>query len=276
MHQHRVVLGSALGLGVTLTLSAWSWGGMKTDISGGAIEMSYGKPIQVGDGTVRTYVARDGDRPTEVGIALSSGVLEGLPVDGAPGGVIMPDGHSGFEWELEMPGDNPTPYQFALFGWNPAGHEPDGTYTIPHFDFHFYTVPGDVRHGMDPTDPQFVSKGLKAPESIYTPSGYTPLEDALVPFMGNHWVDPNAPELRHHGRQPFTHTFLFGSWDGRVIFAEPMITKAFLEARQEVRLPLAMAERYDPQGYYPASYEIRWLETESEYRIALTDLAWRN
>ena len=31
-------------------------------------------------------------------------------------------------------------FQFVQFDWNPKGHEPEGVYTLPHFDFHFYTV----------------------------------------------------------------------------------------------------------------------------------------
>lgn len=48
---------------------------------------------------------------------------------------------------------------------------------------------------------------------------------ASVPKMGLHWIDTNSPELSPRN-QPFTATFIIGSWDGKVIFDEPMVTRA--------------------------------------------------
>ena len=48
--------------------------------------------------------------------------------------------------------------------------------------------------------------------------------------MGVHWIDPEVAGVRR-ARQ-FTQTFIYGSWNGRLIFAEPMITKALLESRR--------------------------------------------
>jgi len=44
--------------------------------------------------------------------------------------------------------------------------------------------------------------------------------------MGLHWLDIASPEL--NGAE-FRYTLFYGSWDGRIIFDEPMITKALLE-----------------------------------------------
>lgn len=237
-------------------------------------QILYGEAAGLGSGTVRTYVAMDGNTPAEVGIAMSAASLEGLAADGAHGGVVMPDGHSTFELVLGMPEGNVTPFQHVVVDWNPGGHEPPGTYDLPHFDFHFYTITPHERHAIDPADPEFMSKGLREPEATHVPVGYVLPDLPPIPFMGTHWVDPTSPELQE---QPatFTHTFIYGSWDGRLIFAEPMITKSFLESRPAVRVPVGVAQRYDPAGYYPASYEIRWDEASAEYRVALADLVWR-
>jgi hypothetical protein len=239
-----------------------------------ARDILYGEAAALGSGSVRTYVMMNGDVPAEVGVALSSTSLEGLPVDGAAGGVVMPDGHSTFEFVLDMPAGNPTPFQHVVVDWNPGGHEPPGTYDLPHFDFHFYTITPHERHAIDPADPGFLSRANRVPEASHVPGGYVLPDLPPVPFMGAHWIDPTSPELRDPP-ETFTHTFIYGSWDGRLIFAEPMITKAFLESRPAVRVPVGVAERYDPAGYYPASYEIRWDEGSGEFRVALTDLAWR-
>ena len=66
--------------------------------------------------------------------------------------------------------------------------------------------------------------------------------------------------------------FIYGSWDGRLTFAEPMITKAFIESKPDFRAPVAMAEKYEVAGYYPSSYRIYWDEATREYRITLTGL----
>jgi hypothetical protein len=90
--------------------------------------------------------------------------------------------------------------------------------------------------------------------------------------MGMHWVDPTSEEL--HGA-PFTKTFIFGSWDGKLIFAEPMITKATIESKQTITTPIGVAKSYSQPGRYPTSYTIRWNETAKQYEVALTGLMAR-
>jgi len=261
---------SALAV-LALSLAACVGQGESASTTDGIV---YGEAVPLGDGVVRTFVRLEGTVPVEIGVALSPGALEGLPVDGAPGGITMPDGHSTFEIALGMPDGHGTPFRHATVDWNPAGHEPPGVYDLPHFDFHFYTIELHERHRIDPADPEFMQKGMRAPESPYVPAGFVLPEASPVPFMGAHWVDPTSPELQDPP-ETFTHTFLYGSWDGRIVFAEPMVTKAFLESRTAVRAPIGVAERYDPAGYYPAAYEIRWDEGAGEYRVSLTELAWR-
>jgi hypothetical protein len=59
-----------------------------------------------------------------------------------------------------------------------------------------------------------------------------PPAQASVPKMGLHWTDTNSPELPPRN-QPFTATFIIGSCDGKVIFDEPMITRAFILAQRD-------------------------------------------
>jgi hypothetical protein len=237
----------------------------------------YGAATKLGQGRVRTYITVQDGRPTEVGIALSEGALEGLPEghhgDGAHAGHIV--------YLLPMHPQNPTPYQFAELDWNPHGHEPMAIYGVPHFDFHFYTISSAERVRIDPADPQFVQKARNMPPAEYIPQGYVdvatilgvPPEAATMPQMGLHWVDPMTPEL--HGA-PFTHSYFFGSWDGRIIFGEPMISLAFLGTRPDVTTPIAQPQAYSPAGEYPGSYRIYWDGQRREIRIALTDFTWRS
>ena len=94
--------------------------------------------------------------------------------------------------------------------------------------------------------------------------------------MGLHWVDLASPELPPQSK-PFTTTFIVGSWNGQVIFDEPMVTRDFILAQRTgpataAAMPVAPAKRYLPAGFYPATYGITWHEASREYRIALQGL----
>jgi hypothetical protein len=122
-----------------------------------------------------------------------------------------------------------------------------------------------------PTDPEFEAKGARVPAPELVPAGYTKLPGA-VPLMGAHWVDPTSPELNG---ELFTTTFLYGSWDGKPTFAEPMVTKAFMETKPDVRAPVAVPARYAAPGYYPTEYRVYWNAGAKEYRVALSGLLRR-
>ena len=232
---------------------------------------TYGSPIAIGQGSARVYVVATNGVPAEVGVALSEAALQGLPADGAPGGAPMPDGHHTYQHVLQMPAQNPTPYKFVLFDWNPGGHEPPGTYDLPHFDFHFYLTSNAERTAIVPSDPAFLAKANRLPAAEFVPGGYQKLPGG-VPLMGAHWVDLASPELNG---QRFTRTFLYGSWDGTLTFAEPMITREFLETRPDVRASIATPQRYASPGFYATEYRVYWNAAAKEYRVALTRLVNR-
>ena len=89
----------------------------------------------------------------------------------------------------------------------------------------------------------------------------------------------NSPELPPRNR-PFTATFIVGSWGGKVIFDEPMITRDFILAHRDslargTSIPVPAAERYVPAAFYMDSYRVSFDHQTGEYRVALTGLAWR-
>src|SRR5262245_39941338 len=86
-----------------------------------AVHRQYGHPQKDGNGTVRTYVVLDqknGGVPVEIGVAMSEDALQGLPAPMPGPGMNMN------MYILDLPAQNPTPYQFVQFDWNPVGHEP--------------------------------------------------------------------------------------------------------------------------------------------------------
>jgi hypothetical protein len=232
----------------------------------------YGPAVRIGAGIGRTYFVGTRDSVLEIGVALSEAALRGLPA-----GSGHSDGsHAHYnEYLLQMHPQNPTPYRFVELNWNPDGHEPEGIYGLPHFDYHFYTITIEERNAIDPKDPRWAEQANNLPAPAFIPERYVPAAppipgitpaDIAVPRMGVHWMDVASPEL-----QPgnvFAETFIYGTWDGRLIFAEPMITRAFLETKPDYRRELPTAA----QGYNPGAYRIYWDVKSREYRVALIDL----
>jgi len=263
-----------------------------SELKGESPFLRYGERTALGEGEARTYLELDihGD-PIELGVVLTEAALEGLPAAGTGhhGGHEMP--HT---YLLELPRQEGVPFQFLEMNWNPSGHEPEGVYAgVPHFDFHFYTVDRALRESIVPSDPRWAEKAnhVPAPEFIpqfnaaLAPPGATPA-DIAVPMMGVHWVDVTSPELqgimgKPEQYRPFTRTFIHGSWDGELIFWEPMITRAHILSKKDATDPMVRDEfipiptpaRYQAHGWYPSAYRIMWDEDARVYRIALTRLA---
>lgn len=237
-----------------------------------AAEVRYGPSVTLGNGTARIFLMMDNGAPTELGVALNQAFMDALPAEGTAGAVIMPDGRSTFEFVLEMPDNNPTPFQHVTLDWNPSGHEPDGVYDLAHLDVHFYLISDAERQAIHPGDAEFLTKGARGPSPEFVPVGYVNPGAPPVPLMGTHLVDLSSPELHPQHPQTFTHTFLYGTWNGRLIFVEPMVTTAFLATRPDVTKPIGVASRYEVAGYYPDHYSVRWEPVAGEYRIALSGL----
>ena len=149
-------------------------------------------------------------------------------------------------------------------------------------------MPLSTRNEIDLKSADFAANAARLPEAEEIPAGYasthallntTPAE-MTVPRMGLHWVDVNSPELPPQNK-PFTTTFIMGSWNGQVIFDEPMVTRDFIVAQRTGEgtagsIPVPAAKRYAPAGFYPTTYGIIWDERAGEYRIALKGLTERS
>lgn len=235
-------------------------------------QRQYGTPTTLGDGKVRTYVVTDhrSKTPLEIGVAIDASAMASLPADPQM-------------LHLALPPSAPAPYDFVMFDWNPNGHPPMGVYTRPHFDFHFYTVSEAEVMAIDPSDPAFFTKGANMPTGAMIPAPYflppAPLSELIVPGMGIHWSDPTSPEFAG-GAAAFTRTFIYGSWDGKFTFLEPMITRDFLtdiDGVVSVNIPQSanMAASFRENGYYPTRYTMTYDEQAREYRVAITGLVYR-
>lgn len=73
-------------------------------------------------------------------------------------------------------------------------------------------------------------------------------------MMGAHWADVTSPDYKS---SPFTETFVFGSYAGKVMVWEQMVTLSYLKANPTPDKPIKLPAQYQPSGYYPTWYSIR-------------------
>lgn len=198
-------------------------------------------------GKAWTWVETDKNKkPLRVGISIDDQAMNTLDpgMSGAHGHDMMnPLNHL----SLAFPKDVADfPFVHALVDWNPNGHEPAGIYDKPHFDFHFYTTSEEERKAI-PLFEQDSAKFKNFPAKGYMPANYVPAPGG-IPQMGAHWIDLSTDELNG---KPFTQTFLYGSYDGKLTFYEPMITKAFIDANPKFERILPIPSKFAKAGYYP-------------------------
>lgn len=226
-----------------------------------------GDVVPFGDGTARSWVQVDAEgNPAAVGVTLTETALNGLPTDVTPGLIWMA------EYILSLPSEaSMLPFNHIGVNWNPRGHIPAGIYNTPHFDFHFYTISPEERTRITARG-EDLEKCRRAPGAGHLPEGYIFAPESEEPGMGGHWVDPLSHEF--HG-EAFTSTFIYGTYDGKVIFYEPMITKAYLESKPDVTMPVKAPQGFAQAGYYPTSYSIRYDAQRKEYTVALEGMTLR-
>jgi hypothetical protein len=240
----------------------------------------YGPVVTLGPGNARTYITIRNGAPAELGVELNEGALAGAAHDGGH------DGHNNTKHRMEDMFNLPLPaeagaatvYKTVNLGWMPAGH--GAPYDRPHFDFHFYTISEAERRAIDPSDPQWASKVGSFPAPQFWPARFYPLS-LLMACPRMRWVSRSWACTGWTSRAPswrvaeFTETFFYGSWDGALIFAEPMITKKTLESRVSVDKTLPEAPVYAPAGMHAGGYRVYYDAERDRHRVALTQFASR-
>lgn len=232
------------------------------------IKTILGDVVPFGNGTARSWVKKDATGAyTAVGVTLTEAAMQGLPEDVTPGLVWM------VEYVLNLPTEaSDLPFNHIGINWNPKGHMPSGVYNVPHFDFHFYTTTRDIRNKITARGKD-LETCRNAPAKGEVPEGYMFAPESEEPGMGGHWVDGGSHEF--HGKD-FTATFIYGSYDSKVIFWEPMITKKYIESKPNISIPLKVPQSYAIAGYYPTTYSILYDEQRKEHTIALEGMKMRH
>lgn len=228
------------------SMAALALGACKKDDN--TTKLFKGKSVAFQNGTAFTWYEVDKtNKPLRIAIAIDDAAMASL--DRGDG----KDGHThNNSVSLPMPPQaHSSIYTHGLLDWNPMGHPPPGVYDLPHFDFHFYTSSEADRLAIPPYE-QAPDKFENYPAADYMPLNYVPIPEG-VPQMGAHWADVTSPELNG---QKFTQTFIYGSYNGKVTFQEPMVTEAFLNANAGFTRSIPQAAKVEKPGWYPTKMRI--------------------
>jgi len=260
----------------------------------GAPDRIPGWRSDLGNGTVSSYAELDASgAPRALGVAFSASALEGLPATGSDrhhcfdrnkDGVVDPATECINQYEVVIPLPDAVarradiPFKWVLLNWNPHGHIPPGVYDLPHFDIHFYleSIANVFALQAGPCGPEFVRcDQFEAARRPVPPNHMHPdFKDveAVAPAMGNHLVDLTSPEFT---KQPFTRTWIFGVYDGKVTFYEEMVTRAFLLGKPSTCFPIKSPPAVGLRGFYPKVSCLRHDARTGEYTVSMEAFVFR-
>jgi hypothetical protein len=247
------------------------------------------KPQKIGNGWARTFVAVDPrGQPLALGVSMDKTTLDGLPKEpnntsrcfdkNGNGKMDLHECIGDYNLTFMLEGEAAkaaAPFKWVALNWNPHGHIPPAPppWAVPHFDFHFYIAERDAVKALrtgpcgELLDCEDFKKAIKPVQGKYVHRDHINV-DAAVPDMGNHLIDSKSPELAKGGPK-FSHTFIFGAYDGKITFLEPMIARDFLASNASVCAPIKQPEAWELTGNYPTQYCIRFLENPGRYTITL-------
>lgn len=222
-----------------------------------------GKAVRIGSGTAHTVVRTDNKgKLASISVVFTTGMLDGLP-KAAKG--ADPD----FPYPLPMPTKGPkTVVDHVVINWESVGHPPPHVYDVPHFDFHFYLVNRAAQMKVAFKDDKDSGDPSQQPPAKLMPAGYIVPPGTAVPQMGVHAVNPSAPEF--HG-QPFTATFIYGYYNKRQTFLEPMASLTFLKSKPSFSAPVPRPASYTKPGVYPSAYSVKYDAAHNTYEVTLAD-----
>jgi hypothetical protein len=170
------------------------------------------------------------------------------------------------------------PIRWATVNWNPEGHQAPAppVWSAPHFDFHFFMEDRSVIEGIRPgpcgefIDCEDFATATRPLPASHLPADYIDV-GAAVPAMGNHLVDAKDPELADPSLG-FSKTLIYGVWAGRMIFIEPMVSRAYLDTRPDACSPVKAPRAWAATGYYPSRYCVRYDAVARSWRVTLEGL----
>jgi hypothetical protein len=205
------------------------------------------------------------DKPIKIAVNINDAAWNSLDTTDEGDGGHQHHNHVNLQFHPKV---DASIFNHVGLGWNPHGHEPMFIYGLPHFDFHFYNVSPQEVAAIPPFAVD--STGfLNLPAAAYLPPTYI-YTGGGVPQMGTHWIDFTSSELNG---ATFTQTFIYGTYNGKVTFMEPMITKGFIEANPTFTRSIPQPAKVQKTGYYPT--KLRFARNNGSRDFILEDFVFR-
>jgi hypothetical protein len=268
--------------------------GGNVDSSDGQTERTLGAVSHVGSAAAQSYAEFDeSGHPLAIGLVFSSDYFDALPAepsdlhhcfDRDDDGVVDSSSEClhEHEWVIPLPSAvasrSDIPFKWSLLNWNPNGHMPPGIYDVPHLDIHFYMEPIERVFAIEsgPCGPEFVrcdefEIGKRPVPPNYVAPDYQDV-DAVAPAMGNHLVDLTSSEFKG---EPFTRTWIYGAYDGRITFYEEMVTLAYLLEQRSECFDIKSAAAVATRGFYPTASCSRYDPETGEYTVSMEGFVLR-
>jgi hypothetical protein len=213
-----------------------------------------GDTVYVGSRAVSTWARLDADdSPVEVGVTVAFGIVSDPPAgpgNGPAGAIAVVDFPEAVRSSSVL-------NHFELH-WEEHGHTPP-PFLVPHFDLHFYAIPSSRVARIGEAD-------SVAPDALRLPAGYMyGGPDAFVPQMGGHALSPADMA------KPFTSVLIMGYYDGKMIFVEPMITRAVLEGKGALSFEVPAPAVLGARTLYPARFDASYDQATDTYQLTFSD-----
>ncbi len=218
----------------------------------------FGETTEIAGGMASTWARVNGaGKVIWVGLTIPLSMVEQMPPRGS--------GPSGAVAVLSFPQvvQETTYFNHAEIHANPLGHPSSGAdlhrYQVPHFDFHFYSIPVEDVFAI-PGGLFFVD----VPEELL-PDGYAQPEPVSIPQMGRH--GSSFEERATIGPFDFATIAGFLPDASYMHFLEPMMSQEFLLRRESFDLPVPIPSVLGRSTRYPTECVVRYDEDADAYHI---------
>lgn len=241
-------------------------------MSSAKLNVFKGPQVALGYGKVRSWISlnQKNGLPSEIGLEITPEAFKNLTTSNSK---TLPPDHETIVVPLHLKAKQSTPFDHIGLNWNPNGHIPEGVFDVPHFDIHFYMISVEEQMAIPAWSPE-----TDATFNLYPPMGYMPADygtppgpATAEPQMGKHWLPNNLGAYL-----PFSKIMIYGSYDGQLIFVEPMITLEFLLSNVDFSMNYSQPEHFAKAGNYPTKYNIFHDATTGNTYVTLSEFVARN
>jgi hypothetical protein len=99
------------------------------------------------------------------------------------------------------------------------------------------------------------------------PAGYMPTPGGIA-AMGKHWAPPPPSFL------PFTRVMIWGSYNGKMTFIEPMVTLGYLQSGETSKKTFGQPQVFPKPGNYPTMYNV-YKSDNGHHIVSLSNFVMR-